>query len=109
MLLNISILIKYTLIKNRLLIDLSKIKCGSVTTDSLTSISNTAYLGVTFHYIDHNFFLISKTLCLNYLEEDHYSDYLFEQLMSVLKEWNLAEKVNFKKSFRNIITLSFEF
>lgn len=79
-----------------MLIDFSKIKFGCVTTDTWTSISNTAYLGVTFHHVDANFYLISKNLCLKYLEEDHDSNYLFEQLMCVLKEWNLSDKVIIK-------------
>ncbi|CAF1130762.1 unnamed protein product, partial [Brachionus calyciflorus] len=84
---------KYECIKQKLSLELRDLRFVSLTTDCWTSNSNNPYLCVTVHFVNSNFQFVSRLLCLEYLEQEHKADYLNEKLDSIIKDWNLDEKV----------------
>lgn len=66
----------------------------SITTDCWTSKSNQAYIGITCHYINEDFDLISNVLSLKHLTDNHTADYIHTNINCVLRDWDLENKVN---------------
>ena len=71
---------------------------GSGTSDVWTSNSNMAFICFTFHYVNDYLELKNRVLCLKYLNDSHSSDYLHDSLVSIMREWNVLNKVNKKKN-----------
>ncbi|CAF1062995.1 unnamed protein product [Brachionus calyciflorus] len=84
---------KALIVKEKVLFDLNKTEYCSLTCDVWTSNSNMAYLGVTVHFINDNFMLTSRLLCLKFLEENHTSYYLYIKLKEIIDEWKLTKKI----------------
>ncbi len=82
-------------IQETMLFELKKSKYVSITCDNWQSNSNNDYLGVTCHFIDNKFNLISKNLSLKFLNEAKTHHYLFNVLNNCLEEWKLDNKVIF--------------
>lgn len=66
----------------------------SITTDGWTSIKNEGYIAVTTHFIDNNCELKSYLLSCFMYSESHTSDNLKNELLRVIKEWGLENKVS---------------
>lgn len=75
--------------------ELVNIKYGSFSGDIWTSDTTLSYLGSVFHYVDEGFFFQSRVLTLSFLDEDHNSRYIHQQMNAVFHEWNLSNKVYF--------------
>ena len=65
----------------------------SITCDCWTSKSQNSYLGVTCHYIDNNMKFKNKVIALRYVMESKTADYLHENLVKILEQWKIQEKV----------------
>ena len=66
--------------------------CG-ITCDNWLSLTTESYMGVTCHYINEDWQLISRVIALKHLTDDHNADYLYETLFNILCEWNILAKV----------------
>ncbi len=87
-------LLKYATLRADIELDLVRIKHCCITCDAWSSISIESYLGVTCHYINDSFDMVSRVLSLTYLNSDHDADYLFDVLHKIFLEWNILQKVN---------------
>ena len=92
---------KYETVKNLVQQELKNaVKC-SISTDSWTSIATESFLGVTCHYVTKMFKFKSLILCLQYLNDDHNSQFIFGSLNEILDSWSVGEKV--LKFFINLL------
>jgi len=69
-------------------------KFVSITTDSWTSIQNDSYVAVTTNFIDNYCTRLKSYLlsCFKY-SNTHTSEYLKTELLKVIKEWSLENRV----------------
>ena len=67
-----------------------------LTLDGWVSNRTESFLGVTCHYIDKDFEFRSFALDLKLLIESHSTNYIYSQLLEVLEEWEIREKVRHK-------------
>jgi hypothetical protein len=67
-------------------------KC-CLTLDGWMSPAVESFLGITCHYVDNEFRFRSFSLDLKLLVEAHSSDFIHSQLIDVLKDWDIEDKV----------------
>ena len=72
---------------------MAKIDFIGVTSDLWESEADDDYLGTTFHYVDSEWLLISRTLCLKHVQVKKTAENLKELLDSSLAEWKVTNKV----------------
>jgi hypothetical protein len=65
----------------------------SLTLDLWTSRSRQGYLGVTCSFIDSKWKLKEYTLTIEYVRYPHTATHILETLESILKEWDIRDKV----------------
>ena len=64
-----------------------------ITCDNWLSIATESYMGVTCHFVNENWQLISRVLALKHLLDDHNAEYLYETLYAILVEWKILNKI----------------
>jgi len=64
-----------------------------VTSDLWESEADDDYLGTTFHYVDAEWLLVSRTLCLKHVQVKKTAENLKELLDSSLADWKVTNKV----------------
>jgi hypothetical protein len=64
-----------------------------VTSDLWESEADDDYLGTTFHYVDAEWLLVSRTLCLKHVQVNKTAENLKELLDSSLADWKANNKV----------------
>lgn len=84
---------KYNLVKQQIKNKIKYIAKVSLTIDCWVSNSQLAYMGVTCHYLTPELILEKNVLCLKYLEESKTGEYLNDQILSVLEEYSIKNKV----------------
>ena len=67
----------------------------TITTDAWTSNATESFLGMTCHYIDKSFNLLSVVLNLKCLGDSHTASFINSTVSDCLKDWNLENKVFF--------------
>lgn len=65
----------------------------SLTTDLWTARSRMGYIGITCAYIDKQFKLNEAILAIKYVPYPHTGEAIAEEIMSILSEWKLTDKV----------------
>ncbi|KAE8295701.1 hypothetical protein D5F01_LYC06636 [Larimichthys crocea] len=65
----------------------------ALTGDHWTSVSNDNYLGVTAHFVDHNWTLQAFALTVSKTEERHYAEACANHFLDVANEWKIKEKL----------------
>jgi hypothetical protein len=81
-------------VKRRLQEELSKVSWCAITCDCWRSLACESYIGITCHYINDQFKLISRTLGLVYLDgQSHTAEYLHTKLAEFFRQWNIDTKV----------------
>lgn len=65
----------------------------TITTDGWTSFCTESYIAVTFHFITSDFKVDSCLLQCNKFAERHTAQNLSDDLLSVIREWGLTNKV----------------
>lgn len=82
-----------------------------MTCDCWQSNATESFLGMTSHYINSDFELKNKVLCLRYLEDPKTSIYLKQKIEAILNEWNVLNKVifRFNKTPNKDVTILCEF
>ena len=65
----------------------------SATTDCWTSCQNVSYLGLTFHWINEFWELISQTITVKYVTGRHTGEKLAEILTETFNSWNAFDKL----------------
>jgi hypothetical protein len=86
--------------------ELKSVHFIAITSDNWQSNSLNDYLSLTCHYIDTSFIMQNKVLSLRYMTESKTADYLFESINSILKEWNVQDKVSSYISNKYLIYFS---
>lgn len=79
----------YNLAKEKVQQELATVKELSITTDCWSSVTNTPYIAVTAHFIDHQWGLRSACLNCAHFEVNHTSENISDLLKSILSEWNI--------------------
>ena len=64
--------------------------------DCWRSNANESFLGMTSNYINYDFELRNKMLCLRYLKDPKTSIYLKQKIEVILNEWNVLNKLIFR-------------
>ena len=64
-----------------------------MTADLWESDANDDYLGTTFHYVNEDWLLISRTLCLKHVLVQKTAENLKELLDLSLADWKVTKKV----------------
>jgi hypothetical protein len=65
----------------------------SITCDCWTSVANNAYIGVTAHYINNEFKLISFTLAFKHMPNSHTGESLANMLSLIFNQYEIENKV----------------
>ena len=68
------------------------IQC-SISCDIWTSNAYESFLGVTCHYLDSSFNMLSLVLSLKYLDEIHSADFIQDQLVACFRDRGLETNV----------------
>lgn len=73
--------------------DLKETAHVALTCDYWSSVSNVSFLGMTVHYVDNNFNLISKALAVDESTERHTTENVRAEIESVIQDFKLDGKV----------------
>ena len=65
----------------------------SITTDCWTSVANESYLGITAHFFDSKFNLVSVMLDMPAIEKDETAESLSEQMTETFQNWCISSKI----------------
>ncbi len=65
----------------------------ALTGDYWTSVANQSYLGVTAHFIDHQWMLHSYALNVRHVEDRHLAENCAQHFLGVANAWSINEKV----------------
>ncbi|CAG9840680.1 unnamed protein product [Diabrotica balteata] len=85
---------KYDQKKEKLKALLTKTNAITLTTDSWTAQhSHTSYIGYTAHFITDEWILYSCLLRIHQYDESHTAEHLKEELINVVNEWEIFNKV----------------
>jgi zinc finger BED domain-containing protein 1 (E3 SUMO-protein ligase ZBED1) len=79
--------------RNKISVVLAAVEYVALTGDYWSSVANDSYLGVTCHFIDKDWAFHSFALCVQHVEERHYSENCAEHFSTVARSWNVYEKV----------------
>ena len=81
-------------VKRQIIEELTNIHWCSITCDCWRSLANQSYIGITCHYINKEFQLVSRTLGLAYLDEIHHTgEYIHRELSTFFQKWKIDSKV----------------
>jgi hypothetical protein len=72
--------------------DLSEAEFLSVTTDAWSSKNFIGFLGVTAHFINAEFQMVSRTIDISQIHGSHTGINICEALLSVFEKWEIKEK-----------------
>jgi hypothetical protein len=80
---------KYDILKDKFIYDIQNISSFTITCDIWTDISNKSYLGITVHYLKNETLLTKATIGVIPLEKNHTSEYIKDELLSVLQAFKI--------------------
>lgn len=80
---------KYEILKCKFIDNIQHISSFTITCDIWTDISNKSYLGLTIHYLKTETLLTKTTIGVIPLEKNHTSEYIQDELLSVLQVFKI--------------------
>lgn len=80
---------KYDVLKERFKDDLKLASTYTLTCDIWTDVGNQSYLGVTIHYLQHEFVLTNATIGVFPLTQNHTADYIREMIISIIQSFGV--------------------
>jgi len=81
--------LKYEILKSKFINNIKNVSSFTITCDIWTDVSNKSYLGVTIHYLKTETLLTKGTIGVIPLENNHTSEYIKNELLSILKEFKI--------------------
>jgi len=79
--------LKYEILKSEFINNIKNVSLFTITCDIWTDVSNKSYLGVTIHYLKTETLLTKGTIGVIPLENNHTSEYIKNELLSILKKF----------------------
>ena len=83
----------YDDVKAHLLAELDSVEHVALTTDHWTSRAVDSYLGLTAHFVNQHWELVTRVLQTREVKERHTSANVADDLRSIVEEWRLSSKV----------------
>lgn len=81
--------LKYEILKSKFISNIKDVSSFTVTCDIWTDVSNKSYLGVTVHFLKTETLLTKGTIGVIPLEDNHTSDYIRNELLSVFQNFKI--------------------